>query len=329
MKFWYSQNPVAWCLYPLSLVFRVIAALRKQCYRSGILHSSKPPVPVIIVGNIAVGGTGKTPLLIALCDYLKQKGLRAGVVSRGYGGSLDELHSVNDSDTAAQVGDEPMLIKQRTSCPVVIAADRPAAAHRLVEQHDCNVILSDDGLQHYALQRDIEIAVVDASRLHGNGFCLPAGPLREPPSRLNSVDIVAFNDAGSGDEITTQPGRAAFTLQFTHIVNLLSGEQAELSTFLSGKVHAVAGIGNPSRFFEQLRQAGLTVIEHAFDDHHAYVEADLAFDDGLPVLMTEKDAVKCRGFATGNFWSVNVDAVLNPALLQQLQQSLSRAGIST
>ena len=312
--YWYSQNPVAWVLLPLSWLFCAVSILRRFIYVNGLLPSRAMPVPVIIVGNISVGGTGKTPLLIALCEYLIQQGFKPGVVSRGYGAAASGEYPVAVNDAAAVYGDEPVLIRQRTACPVVIGSDRVAAAKMLLAENECDVILSDDGMQHYRLKRDIEIAVVDNSRKFGNGFCLPAGPLREPVSRLRKVDILACH--GRTDD------KYHFHLEFGKVINLQTGEKRNLDVFATGAVHAVAGIGHPGRFFSQLRARGVEVIEHAFPDHHAYTTDDLAFADNLPILMTEKDAVKCKhlqpvsksGDTIKNIWAVPVSAEISDQL---------------
>jgi len=316
-QYWYSQNIIAWSLLPLSLCFRVLAGLRRWLYKASILPSTRLPVPVIVVGNISVGGTGKTPLLIALCELLKTSGYRPGVISRGYASSVISEALVSEESTAARVGDEPMLIAKRTGCPVAVGRKRTAAARLLLQNSDCNVILSDDGLQHYALQRDIEIAVVDAARRHGNGFLLPAGPLREPVSRLNSVDMVVFNGAADADY--------NFNLEFLTAVNIATGEQVGLESFSATTVHAVAGIGHPQRFFDQLGRAGLKIIAHAFPDHHPYSAGDLDFGDSLPVLMTEKDAVKCDRVQLGTLWAIPVIARLSPQVRDDFLKSISRS----
>lgn len=311
-KFWYSQNLLAWLLWPLSLLFFTVVTLRRWLYQKGFLSSHKLPVPVIVVGNISVGGTGKTPLIIALCEWLKNKGFNVGVVSRGYGRDSQALHEVAETDSASIAGDEPLLIKRHTACPVMVCADRPAAANSLYAKHQCNIILSDDGLQHYALQRDVEIAVVDAERKYGNGFCLPAGPLREPVSRLQSVDMLALNVAMEDD------AAVSFSLQQVIATQLIDNAATTLQAFSARRAHAVAGIGHPQRFFKQLRQQGIDVIEHSFDDHHRFQAGDLDFNDDLPVLMTEKDAVKCTGFAQAGWWSINVRASLSQQLTDTL-----------
>ncbi len=312
--YWYSQNIVAWLMLPLSWLFCTVAVLRRMLYRAGLLTRYSVPVPVVVIGNISVGGTGKTPLVIALCEFLVRQGYRPGVISRGYGSAVNGEHSLSADDDAAICGDEPLLICQRTDCPVVIGRNRVEAAKKLLAENDCDVILSDDGLQHYRLDRDIEIAVVDVQRQFGNGFCLPAGPLREPVSRLKRANMVVYHgDAGE---------RYQFSLRFVDAVNLRTREQRSLDSFADTKVHAVAGIGHPARFFSQLRSHGLDVVEHAFGDHHQYAAPELDFRDRTPVLMTEKDAVKCRPLVNkietsadkGDFWSVPVDAIFSDPL---------------
>ena len=309
--YWYSQNPLAWALLPLSWIFCSVSILRRFIYLNGLLPGYTAPVPVIIVGNITVGGSGKTPLLIGLCEYLALQGHKPGVVSRGYGAAVRGEYSVSENDDAATCGDEPLLIQQRTACPVIIGKDRVAATKKLLAENDCDVILSDDGMQHYRLKRDVEIAVVDTQRKFGNGFCIPAGPLREPESRLRNVDMVVHH--GNSDD------KYHFSLEFEEAVNLVTGARRKLESFSAGLVHAIAGIGYPGRFFDQLRGQGLEVIEHAFPDHHDYSSSDIDFTDGLPILMTEKDAVKCKRLllatksaaSNEDFWAVPVNAVMS------------------
>ena len=316
--YWYSQNPVAWLLLPVALFYCVLAFFRRWLYQTGLLKSIRISVPLVVVGNITVGGTGKTPLLIALCDLLKKQGIKPGIVSRGYGGNFTGERLLESSDTPAIVGDEPFLIAKRTQCPVAIGKDRVAAAELLLKHHACDVVLSDDGLQHYRMQRDIEIAVVDVVRQFGNDFCLPAGPLREPASRLRNVDIVVYHGQTVHED--------SFILEFSDAVNVSTGETRAVSSFNDLPVHAIAGIGHPERFFEQLERAGLTLITHAFPDHHVYKESDLDFEskstlasgganDKKALFMTEKDAVKCSAFAADNNWTVPVTAKLSNHLI--------------
>lgn len=301
--FWYLRSPWLVLLTPVSLCFRILVWLRRFAYRSGLLRSHRLPVPVIVVGNITVGGTGKTPLVAWLAEYLSGKGYRPGIVARGYGGKASSWpQQVRGDSDPHIVGDEAVLLARLTGCPMAVAPNRYAAAEALVRYHDCDVVIADDGLQHYALQRDIEIVVIDGVRRFGTGFMLPAGPLREPVSRLREADLVVVNGLGGNGEfpMKLKPGK---------LHNLLDpGVSRTLADFRGGKVHAVAGIGNPERFFMQLRSALGRVETHAFPDHHRFQRNDLAFDDGAPVLMTAKDAVKCRRFATGNEWYQPVSA---------------------
>jgi tetraacyldisaccharide 4'-kinase len=314
--YWYSVNPVACVLLPVSLVYCGISLVRSWLYRAGLFKSVTLPVPVIIIGNIAVGGTGKTPLLIALCELLKSNDIKAGIVSRGYKGEFSGEKLVNENDTSLEVGDEPFIIARRTKCPVSVGKNRVAAAQLLLKKYQCDVILSDDGLQHYKMRRNYEIAVIDAARQHGNGFCLPAGPLREPVFRLQSVNLVVYNG------VTDQSCK--FALVQSSAVNLLTGDRKEVSEFTGNKVHAIAGIGNPVRFFEQLRSAGMDIIEHEFLDHHIYTEDDLRFNDDRAIFMTEKDAVKCDFYSKNNAWYVPVSAELSGSLVAKFVTDVKR-----
>lgn len=316
---WYSSQPPPLALQPLAALYGTVSRARRSRL---IRHAQSLPVPVIVVGNIAVGGTGKTPFAIWLVERLRSWGFRPGIVSRGYGGRAPAYpYSVlTDSDPALS-GDEPLLLARHCACPVVVAPDRVAAAQALLERHDIDVVVADDGLQHYRLARDLEICVVDGARGLGNGALLPAGPLREPPQRLHDVDLVVVNGAG-WDDPSLRPLRMQLV---AHEARLLRGEGVRpLSAFCHRRVHAVAGIGNPRRFFDALREQGIEVIPHAFPDHHAYVAADLDFADSLPVLMTEKDAVKCAAFAAPDWWAVPVAARLSPLDEARVQESVLR-----
>lgn len=311
---WYKEMYISAWLMPLSMFYVDAVRLRRFMYRTGWKKSVRLPVPVIVVGNLTVGGTGKTPLVIWLVEFLRQQGYQPGVISRGYAGSGNENPQlVTRSSDAAVVGDEALLLARRCDCPLVVGADRPAAARQLLAENACNVIISDDGLQHYALQRDIEIVVIDGQRRFGNGYCLPVGPLREPPERVNSVDFVLVNTPKELLE-----GEIAMQCKGDSLINLQSGERQPLSAFVGKECHAVAGIGNPQRFFDQLAAAGLDCQTHAFPDHHAFAAADLPFKDAKPVVMTEKDAVKCAGFAQPQYWYLPIDAVLPEAFGAQL-----------
>jgi tetraacyldisaccharide 4'-kinase len=315
---WYGSHPLSTLLAPVGWLFGLIATARRYTYRVGLLRRDKLPVPVIVVGNITVGGTGKTPLVIWLVNRLQQAGYRPGVASRGYGGAATRWpQAVNGNSDPYLVGDEPVLIARRTLCPVVVGPRRALAAKMLMAEHNCDVVVCDDGLQHYSLDRDIEIVVVDAARRLGNGRCLPAGPLRERSSRLQTVDMVIVNGGNKDNECNMQlVGERANQLRDP-------GVNRELRYWDGKTVHGVAGIGNPDRFFAQLRAHGHVVVEHAFPDHHDFQADDLRFGDELPVMMTEKDAVKCRAFARSNHWYVPVEASLNMRGEYQLQQLLA------
>ena len=315
---WYGNPGLLWLLLPLEMLFRSVAALRRCAYRVGVVNSWRAPVPVVVVGNICVGGTGKTPVTIALCSALQRAGFHPGVVSRGYRAQPPAYpHCVAIDDNPAHCGDEPLLIAQRTGCPVVIAPQRAVAARALLQHHRCDVLICDDGLQHYALQRDIEYAVVDAARGFGNRRCLPVGPLREPIRRLRRADAVLVNGSDSIDAVNQRYG---FCLLPSAIVNLRSGESESPREWCQRfpRAHALAGIGNPSRFFATVQALGCAASEHPFADHHTFTAEDLHFPGALPVLMTEKDAVKCAAFASERHWYLRVDAALPDSLIDAL-----------
>ena len=308
-------------LLPLSWVFGCLSLIRLLAYRYHLLTSFRLPVPVMVVGNISVGGTGKTPLVIWVVQQLQAAGFHPVVVSRGYAATgVAEIQQVTPTSDPGMVGDEPLLMAQRTHVPVWVGRQRARVAQAaLAHSPQCNIIISDDGLQHYALQRDIEIAVVDATRMFGNRQLLPAGPLREPVSRLSAVDAVVLNGASADG------GGFYMQLISDQLYKLKSpASVCGVQVFAGQAVHAVAGIGNPQRFFNQLRNAGLQVIEHAFPDHHAFAASDLAFGDDAPVIMTEKDAVKCAAFAQSHWWVMPVTAELSPAFLPHV---LSKLGV--
>jgi tetraacyldisaccharide 4'-kinase len=312
--YWYRSGFLVWLLLPISWLYCAMVIFRRKLYQHRILKSYSAEVPVIVVGNIVAGGSGKTPLLISLCDYLQQHGFRPGVVSRGYGGNLVGIKQVQAEDSAQLVGDEPLMIWQRTNVPVVVGADRVVAADYLLQNNPCDIILSDDGLQHYRMRRSLEIAVVDARRRFGNGFCLPAGPLRERVSRLNEVDIVVYNGAVADDSTEI----CSYSLAIVSLRRLLGTDSLPVSAFTGRAVHAVAGIGDPPRFFQQLRDNGLDVIEHAFPDHHDYRQDDFSGWNDDCIIMTEKDAVKCRALALPDAWVMTVSADLSSTLESRL-----------
>lgn len=317
---WYQKPSWVWLLAPLTALFYLISVLRRQLFQLGLFSSDKPNIPVIVVGNISVGGNGKTPLVIALCQWLLKNGYRPGVISRGYGGSNKVFpHLVTTQDSPSKVGDEPYLMSQRLDVPIVIDPLRSRGGKKLAEELKCDVIISDDGLQHYALKRDIEIVVVDGNRRHGNGFLLPMGPLREGVSRLNSVDFVVINGQ------TTSPKEVAMTLKPNALVNIKNTSHKINLGEVTGPVKALAGIGNPMRFFNTLLELGISVEEtESFPDHHKFESADFSKHYAGKIIMTEKDAVKCEPFAQDNWWYLPVEAELPEsflnAILNQLKQ---------
>jgi tetraacyldisaccharide 4'-kinase len=301
---WYSRNPLSTALRPLSWLYRLLIAARRGCYSLGLRQITRLKAPVIVVGNVTVGGTGKTPFVIWLADTLAREGYAPGIVARGYRGRARHWpQQVRPDADPIMVGDEALVLARRCACPVAVGPDRVAAAEALLRYHRCDIIISDDGLQHYALGRDIEIVMIDGVRRFGNGYCLPAGPLREPVKRLEAADFVVVT------------GGAALRHEYpmTLHATALRNVRRDSLTFAPGQfphrhIHAVAGIGHPARFFRQLKQLDFGLIEHAFPDHHDFSEQDLAFGDDLPVVMTEKDAVKCRRFCHDNCWYLAVDA---------------------
>ena len=319
---WYHTTRLQLILFPISMVFRALVALRRMLYRDGALTSDRLMLPVIVVGNISVGGTGKTPLTLALAQQFVERGWHPLIISRGYGGTSRQPQYVNVSSDARQVGDEPLLMARRNICPVWIGRDRVATAHAALLSHpQCDVVLCDDGLQHYRLQRDFEIAVVDVERGFGNGRMLPAGPLREPVSRLQTVDAVVMN---GGDPTE---GLYAMRLSGDIFYNLLDpARTATPADFHKSKNHVVAGIGHPQRFFRHLESLGISFTPHPFPDHHPYSAADLAFADCDALLLTEKDAVKCSAFADARYWVLRVDAQIDPALIAHILRKIAPHG---
>lgn len=316
---WYRENSWALLLLPIAWLFQIVTAIRRYVLQNR--HQQKQyPVPVIVIGNITVGGTGKTPLVIALARQLSGQGVKPGIISRGYGGSVGaQPHSVSANSTVEQCGDEAVLMAQQTDCPVVVCVDRVAAIHYLLAENDVDIILSDDGLQHYRMHRDMELVVIDGQRGLGNGQCLPAGPLRESARRLNNIDYIVIN--GSHGKINIPDGRPALhmVLQATRVINLSTAEEVEVEQWCRGqRVHAVAGIGNPERFRDTLTSLGLRPQLHRFPDHHRFVDGDLDFDDDWPVLMTAKDAVKCGSLADSRCWSLAVEASIPSSLVEHL-----------
>lgn len=316
---WQQGSPVLWLLAPLTLLFILVSGLRRLLFRLGILPSARMPVPVIVVGNLSVGGNGKTPVVLYLIELLRRHGYKVGVISRGYGGQSETWPQWVAQDTdPALVGDEPALIVQRTGAPMAVGPDRIKAAQLLLERAKVDVIVADDGLQHYRLQRDIELVVVDGERRFGNGFRMPMGPMREPVSRLKSVDMVICNGGRH------QAGEYPMSLAPDHL-KAVDGTDRPFDPDM--EIVAMAGIGNPPRFFTSLEEQGLSPLRCVpFADHYLYSEAELAAltPDGELLLMTEKDAVKCRGFARPNWFYLPVTANLpedfDGALLSRLKE---------
>ena len=305
---WYAAGARASLLQPLSWLYGALIGLRRRGYAAGWLASERIGRPVIVVGNLTVGGTGKTPLTLWLAQQLRARGRSVGILSRGYGRADGAPRTVGPDSSWREVGDEPLLLARRSGCVTVVARDRVAGA-RMLASGGAQLILCDDGLQHLRLARDCAIAVIDGARGFGNGRLLPAGPLREPATALARADLVVLNGAPEHPSLAQLPLAAALRMDLiagdARRVDGAEGSLA-LGAFRERPVHAVAGIGHPARFFRELRAQGLELIEHAFPDHHAFAAADLAFGDALPVLMTEKDAVKCAAFADARLWYVPV-----------------------
>lgn len=316
---WYNNNALSLLLRPLSWLYCLVIFMRRLAYAMGLLKRHRLTVPVIVVGNLTVGGTGKTPVVIHIAHLLKRSGYSPGIISRGYGGKARSWpQQVRPDADPVMVGDEAILISRRSGCPMAVGPDRVKTASLLQQHSGCDIIVSDDGLQHYALQRDVEIVVIDGMRRFGNGLCLPAGPLREPVSRKEKVDFVITNGASSRNEYVMR-------YQGETLVSLNDPEQTcSLADLKGQRVHVLAGIGNPTRFFEQLRRKGLDVIEHPFTDHHLYRAEDLIFDDDHPVLMTEKDAVKCQRYALDNAWYLPIEIEMNNDFDVQLLNLLEK-----
>lgn len=327
---WQSRGPVAWLLLPLSLLFFLLSSLRRVFFRLGWRESVRLSRPVVVVGNVTVGGAGKTPLTLWLAEELIRRGRRPGIVSRGYGGaasSRGEVRAVRAEDVPDEVGDEPLLMARRRLCPVWIGRDRAAAGAALIVAHpECDVILCDDGLQHYRLARDVEIVVMDG-RGAGNGFLLPAGPLREPLARIRRAHALVLNGGGA-PPLTGLPTFAMRLVgeRFSRLPD--TGETAPASAFFGRRQHALAGIGNPRRFFEHLSALGLNPACHPFPDHHRFVAGDISNFDGDEVLfMTEKDGVKCAALAAAGpspeIRVLRVQAEVDPALVQIVLEKLN------
>ena len=326
-KSWYQGAFWLYLLWPLNLIYGAVTFLRKYFYRFQFIKSYRANIPVVVVGNITLGGTGKSPLVAHLVESLKDMGFKPGVVSRGYGASIssEEVREVLSNSHVSEVGDEPLMLKLRVDCPIFVSPTRALAVQAL-ESQGCDVVITDDGLQHYALNRDIEICVFDSERKWGNGCLLPMGPMREPLSRVTATDFVVMN--GADWSAHKQPKEAAFRMDLeADNLRSLNDERAMPLSKLKGKeVNAIAGIGNPERFFNTLRMQGLSVASHGFTDHHAYTQSDVSFNDDRPLIMTEKDAVKCREFNLSEAWYLPVSAKLSGDLATQIVTALKSKG---
>jgi tetraacyldisaccharide 4'-kinase len=316
--YWYRVSPLHLALWPLSVLFAMLAAARRLLYRTGLIPAARLRVPVIIVGNISAGGTGKTPCVIWLAQWLLAHGCKPGIVIRGYGGTARNPQRAAPDGDPRVVGDEAVLLARRSACPVWVGSRRAATAEALLAAHpECDMIISDDGLQHYALARDVELAVIDGERGCGNGMLLPAGPLREPTGRLARVDAIVINGGAVFPPEILPSGVPVFDMRLdgNTFYDLRNPERGVgPGHFATQTVHAIAAIGNPQRFFQTLHELGVSFSAHPFPDHHAYTSADCAFGANAAVIMTEKDAVKCERFGGDNWWALRVDTTLEPAL---------------
>ncbi|KXU39508.1 tetraacyldisaccharide 4'-kinase [Ventosimonas gracilis] len=317
---WYNGHPALHLLRPLEGLYRAAVRRRRQRFLRGE-GVYRPPLPLLVVGNITVGGTGKTPLILWLIEHCRKQGLHVGVVSRGYGAKPPALpFRVTTQDSAKHCGDEPLMLVKRTGVPLIIDPNRPRAVQALLQQEPLDLILSDDGLQHYRLARDLELLLIDHARGLGNRRCLPAGPLREPLKRLKSVDACLINGANEDSE-----AGFALSLKPVALVHLQTGRSEPLGYFPAGqKLHALAAIGNPERFFHTLEALNWRPIRHPLPDHARLRPEQLLFSPDLPLLMTEKDAVKCAPFALQNYWYLKVEAVPSKAFVTWFDQQLAR-----
>ncbi|MCX7182227.1 MAG: tetraacyldisaccharide 4'-kinase [Candidatus Methylopumilus sp.] len=317
-KIHYSKSLVSLLLLPLSAVFLLISFIRKTLYQFNFLKSFKLKIPVIVVGNITSGGTGKTPLIIYLANELKKNGYRPGIISRGYGSKTEGVMEVSQKSDVAEAGDEPMLIQKHTHLPVFVSKDRVLAAKALVKKYaKTDVILSDDGIQHYRLRRDLEVLVIDGTRKFGNGYLLPAGPLREFRSKLKTVDAIVCNHKKVIDGSYLMKYKGHF------LINLKTNKKIHLNNLSLKNIHAIAGIGNPDRFFDYLKTFNIVFNSSAFQDHYKFSKKDFRDMNDKNIIMTEKDAVKCQQFSRNNFWYLpviaEVDSKFTDVILKKLR----------
>lgn len=311
-----KRSLLSYILLPVSIVYYLLASLRRLLYRFNLLKIHNFDIPVIVVGNITVGGTGKTPIVIALAEHFKARGVKVGVVSRGYGGKRSKASLyVNKNTIVSDSGDETLLIARQTNVPVVVNINRVQAVKDLIEDFDVELVISDDGLQHYSMGRKIEIAVVDGKRRFGNKFFLPSGPLREPLSRLNDVDFIVNNGS-------MYPGEVYSNLVPRLFVNVFTLERKPLNFFHNKTCHAVAGIGYPDRFFATLISLDINILPHPFKDHHDFSKGDFIFSSEHPIIMTAKDCVKCEGFANDNMWYLLSETDISKDFFKKIEEKL-------
>jgi tetraacyldisaccharide 4'-kinase len=320
-RFWYSQSPLIWLFWPLHLPFLALVSLKRAFYQYGVLKAQSFDKPVLVVGNLSIGGTGKTPFIVELVEMLAEKGIRVGIVSRGYKSSLSIFpHQVAEKDTAELVGDEPYMLYKKLAVPVVISPKRTEAVALLIQNNNVDIVISDDGMQHYAMGRDIEVLLFDGTRQFGNQLILPFGPLREPFSRLKSVDLVVQN----GDQRNSYRAQKT-TVKALSLVHIETKQERELDYLKQQEVVAIAGIGNPSRFFSSLEKIVQIKSKTIYPDHHPFSinDFDNVHEDKI-VVMTEKDAVKCQSFAKKNWYYLKVKMVFEPSLTSQLEKLIAR-----
>lgn len=318
INFWYSKKIsfFYWIFYPIEIVYLIIILLRKKLYQYKIFKTYKFNIPVIVIGNLTVGGTGKTPVVMYVANYLKNQGFKPAVVMRGYKSKYIKSNQIVTKNSDPNLyGDEPVLVANNIDCPVIIGKNRVASIDFLLKNFDVNIIICDDGLQHYSVARDLEIVVIDGERLFGNGHCLPLGPLREKTTRLNTVDLIIFNKISDNNSNININKNNKYIIKLVpeKIYNLLNPNIIKNPADFDW-VHAVSGIGHNQRFFRLLASSKIKSINHAFPDHYQYHAKDLCFNDDLPVIMTEKDAVKCLQFAKDYFWCQTVRIEFNEEL---------------
>ena len=313
---WYKKSLWLYLLYPFSLIFSYLTSLRRKRFLTNKITSFKSEVPIVVVGNLTIGGTGKTPLVKYIVTELKNKGYKPGIVSRGYGGKFKETLQVTSETPVKHTGDEAQILA-KLDVPFYIDKNRVRAVKKLSKNHDCDVIISDDGLQHYKMGRQVEIAVIDGKRRFGNNLTFPAGPLRESSKRIDTVDFIVNNSG------PTEEGEYLMNISPTKFVHLKSGKSYSIENWpMHKQVHAVAGLGNPGRFFDLLDKLGFDIIRHPFPDHHNFLSSDIFYLDHLPIVMTEKDASKCKDFDNNKIWYLKIDADLNNKFIDNLDKKL-------